>query len=114
VIDLSTGDAKPITPEGVAGVNLSPDGRSTAVLGPDGKWKIWPLEGGGIRLIPGFESTYFVTGWAPDGGLVYVASNLGTHRAAKVYRVNTATGKVGVGDISAPHFSSDTTAYAYV
>jgi eukaryotic-like serine/threonine-protein kinase len=126
VIDLNTGDAKPITPEGVAGVNLSPDGRSTAVLGPDGKWGIWPLEGDRIRLIPGLESTYLVTGWAPDGGSVYVASNLGTDRVAKVYRVNTATGKMelwktfgeamaaGVGDISAPRFSSDTTAYAYV
>jgi Tol biopolymer transport system component len=37
LIDLVTGEAKPITPEGVAGVHLSPDGRSTAVLGPDGK-----------------------------------------------------------------------------
>lgn len=53
LIDVSSGDAKPITPEGVSGVMLSPDSKSVAVLGADGKWGIWPLEGGGIRVIPG-------------------------------------------------------------
>jgi len=32
LIDLSDGTSKPITPEGVVGVHLSPDGKSTAVL----------------------------------------------------------------------------------
>src|ERR1700686_2648579 len=47
LIDLATGDSKPITPEGIAGVQVSPDGRSIAVRGPEGKRGIWPLEGGG-------------------------------------------------------------------
>src|SRR5208337_1186713 len=37
VIDLSTGDSKPVTPEGISGTHMSPDGRSVAVRGPDGK-----------------------------------------------------------------------------
>jgi len=53
LIDLNSGDSKAITPEGMVGVNLSPDGRSVAVLGPDGKWGIWPLNGSGFRAIPG-------------------------------------------------------------
>ena len=94
LIDLSSGDAKAITPEGVAGVNLSPDGGSTAVRGPDGKLGIWPLDGSGLRLVPGPDSSYYVTGWSPDGGSLYVASSRADQKTAKVYRVNIATGKM--------------------
>jgi hypothetical protein len=126
LIDLSNGDSKPITPEGVAGRRLSPDDSSTAVLGPDGKWGIWPLGGGGIRLIPGLDSNYNVTGWSPDGGSVYAISSRRGDQAAKVYRVNTVTGKMelwrtfgaelaaGGAGVGGPLLSSDGTAYAYV
>ena len=125
LIDLSTGNPKPITPEGVAGVRLSPDGRSTAVLGPDGKWGVWPLEGSTIQPIPGLDSNYYVNGWSPDGESIYVASTKGSRKTAQVYKVNTVTGKMelwktfggdaaGVSSVGAPRFSSDGTAYAYV
>ena len=126
LIDLATGDAKPITPEGVAGVHLSPDGKTTAVLQPNGKWGIWPIDGGELRPIPGLDATYSVIDWSPDGSSLYVTSDRGTERTEKVYRVNTATGKmdfwrdfgaavaVGVGEIGALHLASESTAYAYV
>ncbi len=126
LIDLSNGDSKPITPEGIAGVQLSPNGRSTAVLGPDGKWGIWPLEGSGIHLIPGLDSSDYVTGWSPDGGSVYATSSRAGQKAAKVYQVNIATGKMqlwktfgaeagaGVSSVDGPLLSSDGTAYAYI
>jgi len=125
LIDLSSGDAKPVTPEGVAGVQLSPDGKSTAVLGPEGKWGIWPLEGSGIHLIPGLESKYYVTGWSPDGGSVYVASTEMNQNNAKIYQVNIVTGKMalwrtlggdtaaGITQIGGLRLSSDGNAYAY-
>jgi eukaryotic-like serine/threonine-protein kinase len=123
-IDLSTGDSRPVTPEGIAGVRLSPDGRSTAVLGPDGKWGIWPLDGSGIRLIPGLDSKYYVTGWSPDGGSVYVTTRR-TEKTAKVYTVNPVTGKMDLwrtfgtdpgarfSTVGEPLFSRDGTAYVY-
>jgi WD40 repeat protein len=126
LIDVSSGNSKAITPEGVAGVELSPDGRSTAVLGPDGKWGIWPLSGNAIRPVPGLDSTYYITGWSPDGGSVYAASTRTSEKTAKVFKVNTVTGKIepwrtfggeaaaGVGQVSGPLLSSDGTAYAYV
>ena len=126
LIDTSSGDAKPITPEGVAGTQLSPDGRSAAVLGSDGKWGVWPLDGNAIRPIPGVDGSYYVNGWSPDGGSVYVASSRADQRAAKVYKVNIATGKMefwktfggeagtGLTEASAPIFSADGSAYAYV
>jgi hypothetical protein len=46
LIDVSSGEAKPVTPEGFSGTRISPNGASVPVLGPDGKWGIWPLAGG--------------------------------------------------------------------
>jgi WD40 repeat protein len=125
LIDLSSGSAKPITPEGIAGTNLSPDSRNVAVTGPDGKWAVWPLDGSGLRPIPDLNSNYYVTGWTPDGASVYAVSSLRRERTAKVYRVNVATGKMefwktfgdalpaGAG-AGGPRFSSDGSAYTYV
>jgi hypothetical protein len=126
LIEATSGDSKPITPEGIAGVHLSPDGRSTAVLGPDGKMGIWPLDGSGIRLIPGLDSNYYVTGWSPDGGSLYVVSNRLSEKTAKVFRVDIVTGRMepwkifgaeagaGVSQVGGPNFSRDGSAYAYV
>ena len=125
LIDLGSGDAKPITPEGVAGTILAPDGHSVVVTGPDGKWAVWPLDGSGLRPIPGLDSEYFVTGWTPDGTSVYALSSHRRERTARVYQVNAATGKseywksfgdglpAGAG-AGGPRFSVDGTAYAYV
>lgn len=126
MIDVSSGDSKPITPEGLSGVLLSPDGASTAVLGADGKWGIWPLNGSGVRLIPGLDSNYYFTGWSPDGGSLYAISRRISEKTAKVYKVNVPTGKMepwktfgaeagaGVSSVGGPHFSRDGNAYAYV
>ena len=126
LIDLNSGDSKPITPEGIAGVQLSPDGRSTAVRDADGHAGIWTFDGTSIRLIPEFDPNDYVTGWSPDGSSLYVASNRASERVAKVYKVNTTTGKKefwktfgadaasGLGGVGGPHLSKDGTAYAYV
>ena len=126
VIDLSTGDSKPVTPEGVSGMHMSPDGRSVAVRGPDGKRGIWQLEGGGFHPIPGLESNYVVFDWTADGGSVYVVPNQPTAKSAKVSRVNIQTGKMepwktfgeetgaGVSAVGWPHLSRDGNAYAYL
>jgi len=124
LIDRASGDSKAITPEGTAGTNLSADGRSIAVLGPDGKWGIWSLEGSGLKPIPGLDSKFVVVGWTPDGTSLYVG--LG-HREAtpSVSRVNIETGKVepwktfgtdlptGATRANWPLFSSDGSAYVY-
>jgi len=122
LIDVSNGNSKPVTPDGISGVRLSPDGKNAAVRGPDGKWGVWPLDGGGLRPIPGLESKYHVITWTSDGSSVYVASTQ-TEKTAKIYKVNVATGKMDpwktLGGMGAGQFvvlsyvSSDGTAYAY-
>jgi eukaryotic-like serine/threonine-protein kinase len=126
IIDLSSGDSKPFTPEGIVGVHLSPDGKSAAVRGPDGKLGIWPLDGSGIRPIPDLDPSYHVSGWSPDGGSLYAVSSRATEKVAKVYKVNPATGKMnfwrtfgdateaGLVGTAAPLLSKDGSAYAYV
>jgi len=125
LIDLADGNAKAITAEGVTGTQLSPDGRSIAVVGPDGKRGIWPMDSSGFRPIPGFDSKYAVIGWTPDQTSLYAVSNQLRDRFAKVYRVNLTTGKMefwktfGEGlpagsYAGAPNFSSEGSAYAYV
>jgi eukaryotic-like serine/threonine-protein kinase len=126
LIDVGNGDSKPITPEGISGVLISPDGRSVAVRGADGKLGVWPLEGGEFHPIPGLESNYSVTGWMPDGESVYVAPIRRDGTSSKVSRVNIQTGKMepwktfgeetgaGVYAVAPPHLSSDGTAYAYL
>ena len=125
LIDLGSGDSKAITPEGISGAHLSPDGRRVAVLGPDGKWGVWPLDGGELRAIPGLDSKYHVSGWSPDGASLYAVSN-GMEKMAKVYRVDVTNGKMeywktfgdevgaGVDEASGPLVSVDGSAYAYV
>jgi eukaryotic-like serine/threonine-protein kinase len=124
-LDLATGESKPITPEGIAGDLLSPDGKSFIVHGTDGKLGIWPLDGSGLRPIPGLDSSYYVRRWSPDGASLYVASSKIQEKVAKVYIVNIATGKMqfwkafgqnvpGMSGASAPLFSTDGSAYAYV
>jgi eukaryotic-like serine/threonine-protein kinase len=126
LIDVSSGNAKPITPEGVSGTVLSPDGGSVAVTGPDGKAGIWPMDGRGMRAIPGLDSKYHVAGWSPDGASVYVLASQRRLGPAKIYRVNVATGKMefwksfgdtlpaGGANVNRPQFSSDASAYAYI
>jgi eukaryotic-like serine/threonine-protein kinase len=129
LIELSTGDSKPLTPEGIAGTVISPDGKSVAVRGPDGKRGIWPIDGGGFRPIPGVESNLSIIGWTADGESLYVVPSRRVGRALKsipVSRVNIQTGKIdawktfgdetgaGVSTIVAPHLSSDGNGYAYL
>jgi len=125
LIDLDSGDSKPLTPEGTVGTSLSPDGRSLSVVERNGKRGIWPMDGSGFRPIPNFDSTYGVLGWTADGASLYAISNHLGEKLAKVYRVNITTGKMDLwktfGDslppganAGAPHLSSDGTSYAYV
>ena len=126
LIDVNNGDSKPVTPEGFSGVQISPDGRSVAMRGPDGKRGIWPLEDGEFHPIPGLPSNYAIIGWTADGQSVYVAPILRNAKSTKVSRVNIQTGKMepwktfgeetgaGVSGLGAPHLSRGGNAYAYL
>jgi hypothetical protein len=127
LIDVSSGDSKPVTADGFAGIAISPDGHSVAVRAPDGKRGIWsPLEGGSFHSIPGLESKYAILGWTQDGQSVYVAPIRRGAKSSIISRVNIQSGKMdpwktlgaekGAGGavIVTPHLSDDGSAYAYL
>jgi eukaryotic-like serine/threonine-protein kinase len=102
LIDINTGSAKPITPEGVIGAgngSLSPDGRNEVVVGPDGKWGVWLVDAqtgsGSLHLIPGLDSQYFLLGWTADETSIYVSNGRESGgRIRKISRANVTTGKL--------------------
>jgi eukaryotic-like serine/threonine-protein kinase len=129
IIEVGSGDSKPLTPEGIVGEQISPDGKSIAARGPDGKIGIWPLEGGEFHPLPGLESGYSILSWTADGQSLYLSpkrSGALALRSAKVFRVNVQTGKIepwktfgeqtgaGVSSVSPPYLSRDGTGYAYL
>ena len=126
LIDVSTGDSKPITPEGTSGTNVSPDGKMIAVRGPDGKSGLWPLDSSGLRPIPGLEPNTGVLGWSPDSSSLYVTPRRGNRRIIEVRKLNLATGKTepwktigdasttGLNTVAGLMFAKDTNAYAYI
>ncbi|MGB6383703.1 MAG: protein kinase [Terriglobales bacterium] len=126
LITVSNGDSKAITPEDMVGVVPSPDGRSTAVQSPDGKWGIWPLSGGGLSTIPGLDANYRVNGWSPDGASLLVVPTRQREKTGNVYRVNITTGKMdlvktfgaglaaGTGGRGGSYLPANDGAYAYM
>ncbi len=126
LIDVSSGNSKAVTPEGVAGAWPSPDGRSTVVLRSDGKWGVWPIDGSGLRLIPGLDSSYRVRGWMPDGQSIYVVSIRQGDKTRGLYQVNTVSGEVkpwktygegllsGGTSLSNTYFAGEGGAYSYI
>ena len=125
-IDLNDGSSKPATPEGIVGLSISPDARNLVIRNSEGKWGLLPLDGGDPSFIPGLDDSYTVTGWGPDGSSLFVRKNTNRETTVQMYKVNVATGKIepwksfgpnlqsGVMAVSAPRFSRDGTAYAYV
>jgi hypothetical protein len=78
-----------------------------------------------LQPVPGLESKWVVMGWSPDGTSLYAVASHKQERAASLYRVDVATGKMefwktfgtelGAGATAGvPHFSSDGSAYAYL
>jgi eukaryotic-like serine/threonine-protein kinase len=124
LVDVATGDSKPITPEGVAGTLLSPDARSVAVFGADGKLAIWSLETSQAQPIPGMESKYYATSWTADGKSLYTASSQGRSGTVQVFKLDVATGKMtpwrtfgeglAASEVASPQLINDGTAYSYI
>jgi WD40 repeat protein len=122
LISLAKGDSKPVTPEGTFGLEVSQDGKNAAVLGPDGKWSVWALDGSGARAIPGLDSKFDVINWSSDGKSLYVVPTEGDRRGS-VSKVDLATGKINpwrilgqdTGDrVALPFVTPDGSGYAYM
>ena len=101
----------------------SPDGGSVAVSVPDGAARIFPVEGGEPRPIPGVEQGDFVLKWSRDGRSLFVGRR--ADRAVRIDRLDLETGRrapwkellpadrAGLVDIAYIDVSGDGESYVY-
>ena len=89
--DLDGGAPRPLTPNGVA------PRRNT--ISPDGKWlaanqqgvvRVFPVDGGEPRTVPGTETGDFPLRWNADGRVLYIRKGV---RPAQIFTIEVASGK---------------------
>jgi len=89
--DLAGGAPQPITPEGIGGTRLSPDGKFLCAVDADGTIWIYPIDGGKPMQPKGIENGEFPIGWSKSGRELFVARS--DYLPVKVFRVDVASGK---------------------
>ncbi len=78
------GDPRPITPEGIVGVNVSPDGRFVAATDPAGRLYIYPLAGGEPLTVAQLGPDELVVDWTPDGRALIVGEKGTSMRLSRI------------------------------
>jgi eukaryotic-like serine/threonine-protein kinase len=91
VQEIDGGSARPVTPEGTRDGLLSSDGKFVLARGLEGKYFVYPIEGGEPRPVPGLTETDVVAQWSTDGRsvLVYRRAEI----PCRLERVALATGR---------------------
>ncbi len=92
VLDPAGGKPRPITPEGVSGLLVSPDNKF--LLDVDANHKrgtLYPVEGGEPRPVPGFELGDKAIRWSADGRSLFIHHPDGL--STKIFLLDVATGR---------------------
>lgn len=82
---------RPVTPEGIAGFLVSPDGNFLVARNRTNKQALYPLSGGEPRSIPGLEDTDRVIRWSADGNSLYVYHD--RELPLKIFKLYLSTGQ---------------------
>ncbi len=121
-LNIESGERRPLTPEGVTGSLISPDGKFIIASGQGHDRMLFPLEGGESRKIPGLEPADQLIRWSADGRSLYVAQS---GLPVRVYKLDISSGRrelwkeinssdpAGLISIRFSTLSSDEKAYAY-
>jgi serine/threonine protein kinase len=93
VLPVDAGRPQAVTPEGMAGTLISPDGLRLIVSNQRGEFSLFPLESSGevhpiAGLAPGDEPIQ----WSADGSSIYVRRNLEGTATVRVIRLDLSTG----------------------
>ncbi|MGB8539612.1 MAG: winged helix-turn-helix domain-containing protein [Acidobacteriaceae bacterium] len=121
--NVDGGKPRPLTPEGVSGCHVSPDGQLITAINPlDHSIKLYPLDGSPARSIPGLLPEEIIS-WTADPHYVYASS--GSIAPVKIYRLNIENGQrqlfkeinpsdeTGLCDLTMILFSANGKAYVY-
>jgi serine/threonine protein kinase len=90
LIDLSTGEIKPVTPEGITGTLVSPDGKSLVVSDLSGQRMLYSLATGEMTAVRGLQADERVLRWHEDGRSLLAFQDLTL--PIRVFRINPQDG----------------------
>lgn len=85
------GAPSPVTPEGVTGTAISPDGKYLVASDERGNQAVYPIAGGVARPIPELGAGDQVIRWTQDGNSLYFFR--ATQSPIRVYKLVLATGQ---------------------
>jgi len=89
LVDVDTGKLTPLTPEGITGGLVSPDGQS--IIANNGLTPaLYSIGGGSARTIPGLDPGFIPVEWSEDISAIYGFRP--GQVPTKVYKVNLVTG----------------------
>ena len=91
VVDPAGGRPRPITPEGVTGTLVSPDGKFLLAVDANQNRALYPVEGGEPRPASGFEPGDAAIRWNVDGHSVYVRQR--TDTGVKIFLLDIGSGR---------------------
>ena len=123
VQDINGGPPQAVSPEGARDGKLSPDGKQLLARGGDGKYNLYPIDGGDPKPVWWLTGNDVVVQWSGDGKSWYVYQ--GSEIPCRVERVNTETGKretfrsvapayrTGILSVRPSFFTDDEGSYSY-
>jgi len=123
LVDITTNEARPITPEGIAGFLASPDARRLVVTA-EGERRIFAVDSGSMTPVRGLAQGDQVIRWSADGRSLFVSRALSA-RQRDLARLDLATGRreviatfgptdaAGLLAITPPVVSADGRVFAY-
>ncbi len=90
--DLAGGAAVAITPDGVRGCCISPDGNAMVAM-EGGKYFVYDIGRRESKAIPGIQPGERPMRWAGDGRRIFFRGDAPGGLGYKIYRIDAATGK---------------------
>jgi Tol biopolymer transport system component len=115
-----------LTPEGVAGTLMSPDGRQLVVTDQDGVRFLWRTDRGDRAPLPSSVAAEdSIVNWSNDARSLFVAARDTGVRRREIFRVDTVTNQkqslgvygpsdtAGIGSLFQPAISADGRVYVY-
>ncbi len=93
ILELEGGKPRPITPEGIAGRLVSPDGRWLITSDALQKLSLFPLGGEEPHPVPGQADGDEPIQWSADGRSIYVRQDRQDLNTMRIYRLELSTGR---------------------
>jgi len=89
--DVDGSKPRPVTPEGITGTLVSPDGKFLVGADEHGSQMVYPIDGGESHRIVGLDEDDQVLQWGTDGQTLYLAR--ANELPVRVYRLHLQTGR---------------------